>query len=371
VSVKIYRDRDRITLNESDLLIHPVHLAPTDPIVKEARLKGVDRISHHEAVKEIVEKQRQRCIDINGTEVIEITGTLGKTSTSEILFNFLDGNGNVLLHNSRHILFKNELGSIEEHRRASIAPSGILEALNVAKKHDFCPDYAIFEVSLGGTGLADVGVITTLREDYPIASKTAMASSAKMKMINNAKKGCILVLNTDINHRGSRVKVNTFSDSNSNSDNVNANPNVRLSFSVQKEKGDVDILFNHLNTLKGRKKGGAISFVPNGSYIFYYYIIPILASVTSALSLGGEGIKIGKKLENFNGVEGRMVVKRINGRILVDNSNCGARLNGSDFDFGIKRLNKTKNRVVLVVGGESNVCEGFSAEKLLRLKKEG
>ena len=49
----------------------------------------------------------------------------------------------------------------------SITPASIIEAWNLAEDYEI--GICIFETSLGGTGLADVGILTNLVEDYPIA----------------------------------------------------------------------------------------------------------------------------------------------------------------------------------------------------------
>ncbi len=53
------------------------------------------------------------------------------------------------------------------------------------------------EISLGGTGLADYGILTSFAGDYRIAAGTRWASTAKLQMVSLAKEGSKLVANTD------------------------------------------------------------------------------------------------------------------------------------------------------------------------------
>ena len=45
----------------------------------------------------------------------------------------------------------------------------------------------VFEVSLGGTGLADVGVLNNLVENYPVAGGTSSAAAAKSQIFRSRR----------------------------------------------------------------------------------------------------------------------------------------------------------------------------------------
>lgn len=64
----------------------------------------------------------------------------------------------------------------------SITPASIIHALNRAKDMNLLSsiDYCIFEVSLGITTNTDIGILTNILEDYPIADNSQSASSAKI-----------------------------------------------------------------------------------------------------------------------------------------------------------------------------------------------
>ncbi|MDD2626589.1 MAG: coenzyme F430 synthase, partial [Candidatus Methanomethylophilus sp.] len=128
------------------------------------------RIYSSEAVKEFLNDRRFR---------IEITGVKGKTSTCYVLAHLLDAAGKrVFLHTSRG------LGPYARGRHTlteimSITPVSLLEL----PKGDY--DVMICEVSLGGSGKADIAGITNLLENYGIARKTRTAEEAKSYILTD------------------------------------------------------------------------------------------------------------------------------------------------------------------------------------------
>lgn len=108
---------------------------------------------------------------------IEITGVKGKTSTCYVLAHILSAWGKkVYLHTSRgsgpYGLGRHFITDV-----VSIAPPYILEH----PKGDY--DIVIDEVSLGGSGRADIAGITNLLEDYGIAKNTRKAEEAKKDIL--------------------------------------------------------------------------------------------------------------------------------------------------------------------------------------------
>lgn len=145
---------------EFDLIVSPSHCP--DSLIGPA--VSSSRISFSDAVNSFDAKKLFR---------IEITGVKGKTSTAYFLAHVLDSWGKkVFLHTSRgQGPYSKGVHSIESIK--SIAPPSILEL------PDEGYDYVISEVSLGGSGKANVAVVTNLLEDYDIAAGTRKASDAK------------------------------------------------------------------------------------------------------------------------------------------------------------------------------------------------
>ena len=126
------------------------------------------RVFFSEAVKDLIRDRRFR---------IEVTGVKGKTSTCYVLAHILSLTGRkVYLHTSRGMgPYAKGKHFITELK--SIAPPMLL----TLPKGEY--DVMVCEVSLGGSGKADIGCITNLLEDYGIAKNTRKAESAKKDVL--------------------------------------------------------------------------------------------------------------------------------------------------------------------------------------------
>ena len=149
-----------------DLKIAPAHC----PDIFADGSRWDKEMTFSEAVNQCIDDDRFR---------IEITGVKGKTSSCYILAAMLDAAGKkVFLHTSR-----GQGPFINGHHRIeckmSIAPTSLLRL----PKGDY--DVIIAECSLGGSGKADVAVITNLVEDYGIAKNTRRASDAKASILTD------------------------------------------------------------------------------------------------------------------------------------------------------------------------------------------
>ena len=146
-----------------DLLLMPVHCP-------DSFLKGVTwdvRKTFHQAVGELT----------SGKDRIEITGVKGKTSCCYLLAHILGLDGRKLfLHTSRGQGPWDVEHKIE--KKMSIAPTSILRLPGGY-------DTIIAEVSLGGSGKAEVTAITNLADDYGIAANSRKASDAKASIFSD------------------------------------------------------------------------------------------------------------------------------------------------------------------------------------------
>ena len=151
---------DRVPDERFDLTVMPTHCS-------RAFLNGAEPgriISFSQDVYNYIEDRRFR---------IEVTGVKGKTSACYLISKMLhDAGKKVLLHSSRG----EGPWTDEGHRivnKVSIAPPYIM----TLPAGDY--DAVVCEVSLGGSGKADIACITNLVEDYGIAKNTLKASDAK------------------------------------------------------------------------------------------------------------------------------------------------------------------------------------------------
>ena len=199
--------------SEFDFLVAPVHLDSAYPMLAEARAEGKRVFSHHEIVGKILKDDSR----LSGIKTVEVTGVKAKTSTASLLADMLSRRFEVVLHTSRGLeAWKGGISSLIG-KGLSITPGSILVAVEKVFEAGFRPDFFIFEISIGGTGTADLGILTTLSPDYGIANNTALASEAKLQLIRNAKPGSTLLINSGaekalIAAKESPAKVLTFKD---------------------------------------------------------------------------------------------------------------------------------------------------------------
>jgi coenzyme F430 synthetase len=147
-----------------DLLLSPAHCP--DVFIKDAEC--AERMTFSGAVESLISDERFR---------IEVTGVKGKTSSCYLLAHILGCAGKkVFLHTSRGQGPWLD-GEHRIERNMSIAPTSLLRL----PEGDY--DAIVAEVSLGGSGKADIAVITNLVEDYGIARNTRKASGAKAEIL--------------------------------------------------------------------------------------------------------------------------------------------------------------------------------------------
>ncbi|MEA1985602.1 MAG: coenzyme F430 synthase [Euryarchaeota archaeon] len=347
----IAASRDAVPLRETDVLVVPVHLDPAYTMLQKAHRMGIPVISHHRATGMVLIESGV----IDGATVIEITGSKAKTSTASILADILSRTMSVVLHTSRGLEYWDKGDCRPIHTGLSIAPGSILAAIHEVQDAHVRPSVYIFEVSLGGTGYADIGVITTLSPDYRIACDTGWASDAKMQMIEHAKQGATLIINTEAEkaiHRADQrgVKVIRFSDSPHHAADIN----IRLD--------------DH--TLMIETNNNNFTLTMRDGYDVASYTTAIAAAVGVADHMGIKNDMIRTTLSGFGGLTGRGRQQDLDGRVLIDNSNSGMDIRSAERALEQACVLCTSNniRVCLVIGEDaSQVCEGLPPTSVVDL----
>jgi UDP-N-acetylmuramyl pentapeptide synthase len=330
-----------------DLVIAPVHLNPNFEIVKQALKMEIPFMTHHEAVREIAAVKNL----FDGIKVVEVTGTIGKTSTCELICQLLKNKFKfeVLSHTSSVTRFTSP-NDTQIFPKLGGTPANVLKIMGIASEKNLKPDIAVFEISLGLTGIGDVGVITSLKEDYRIAGGTKDASAVKKASIKNFGDRSIVVhpglLISDVNMSG-----NTFGDKAKN-------------LWIKENK----VIFNRLRTINGDFINGEIAFKPFDSFIdTEYYRNSLEAACCTVLSLGIPPREV--NTENISAIEGRMKLEKLKGRFLIDNSNSGTKLKFLDEIIELAR--RLSEKMILIVGEESeHVCEGVGVEELQKVVEQ-
>jgi UDP-N-acetylmuramyl pentapeptide synthase len=350
IAINIYHNTPTPDVIDSfDVVITPVHAHTA--LVERAQTLDIPVLTHHQAVGQLVRQSEV----LNDALVFEVTGVKGKTSTAALLSNaYADRK---LLTLTSLGLEVSENGRYIAKKRLSITPASILTAIDLAKEFDFDPEVYIFEVSLGGTGLADINIITTLLPEYEIAQHTKTSTLAKLQMITNAKaSSCLIAPIKAAPLIKQNCCLNTFGD---------GSANVRYESTRGNE---ATIAYSDLERMDGSLASGEIHFALTGYFDFTSYENSLLSFTAAALSANLSPETISSHLSHFKGVLGRMAAATLNGRFLIDNSNSGLD------ELSIKQaiqygltFKKAGHKVVLIIGMEANVCEGIATEALVSL----
>jgi UDP-N-acetylmuramyl pentapeptide synthase len=344
-----------------DLVIAPVHLSPNFEIVKNALANSIPFMTHHEAVKEIAAIKNL----FDGIKVIEVTGTIGKTSTCELIYQLVRDNS-VLLHTSSSTRFVSPDDKplqglrgrgAEPHTqifpRLGGTPANVLKVMELARERNLKPDIAVFEVSLGLTGIGDVGVITSLKEDYRIAGGTKDASAVK-KTSTTYSGGRSIIVHPGLSLPLLNGRENIFGDKDTN-----------LCIEVEKS----EVVYKQLRTITGDRISGELTFTPFESYMSTeFYRGPLEAAFCAVLSLGIAPEEINT---DVSPVVGRMKLEKLKGRFLIDNSNSGTKLKFLGEITEMARRLSESGKMILIIGAESEyVCEGVDLEDLKKVVEE-
>jgi UDP-N-acetylmuramyl pentapeptide synthase len=320
-AIEVYHRSESVAM--FDLIVAPVHLWPGNYALFEAKALHKTIISHHEAVGKLV---KPSC------KVFEITGTHSKTSTAMLLAKMLSSRYKIVSHTTIGLQYWSQGKETVLEKGLSTTPGNVIRAAEAAEEKD--AQALICEISLGGVGLADYGILTSFSGDYRIAKDTKWATTAKLQMISLAKEGACIIANTD-------AKVSpdmSFGD----------NGSVRV---------EPDKVF---------LEGLEIPLELDEKLYFYGYQTAISGSIAAAYAAGIDSTEIVEALQGFDGIEGRMKVVKIGNREIFDYSNSG--LKASDVERALDKM--SGNKFALVVGEEAeSVCEGLNIPALLELLK--
>jgi len=302
-----------------DLLLMPVHCP--DSFLKEVTWD--ERKTFHQIVGELS----------SGKNRIEITGVKGKTSCCYLLAHILELDGRkIFLHTSRgqgpwkgeHVI----------ERKVSIAPTSILRL-----PEDF--DTVIAEVSLGGSGKADISVITNLAEDYGIAADTRKASDAKASIFS---KGVNIVPFSEIGFWSKYSK------------NLKAYGNR----TEVMEKAIIGVPLKITINYHGKHE-----VLLSGDYLSLQYIptIDLVLEICDTMDIPTDQVITG--LETFKGVPGRGEITKLDGKWNVTERNPGiSHLSIANMLSVLKRMESLNGAFMIMNPMNRKVCEKMDADKI-------
>jgi len=330
-------------------------------------------MTHHEAVEFLM---RER---IN-VPVIEVTGVKGKTSTVSMLKEiFKDLNPLILSSLGVEVLENGESHVLK--RNLSITPASIVEAWELME--EFLEDYenpfevglCVFEVSLGGTGLADVGVLNNLVENYPVAGGTSSAAAAKSQIFrsrrvvsdfesfnsfysNNSKNRTETdVMFTSEELQNEMMDVQDKIQDKTNTFGWNSSANVKATnvhFGFYETRFQVEV--HDLKTVNGNLLN--ISFEVSAFAPAPYHLQNISSVICTALTLETPINTLKKGLKSFKGIKGRTSIRDHRGVRVIEEINPGLNVEAvkKAVDM-LKRISDEGDSTVIFGGKYGVTCE--------------
>ncbi len=346
-----------ITRNRNNFrIIAPIHC----PIEPDFNLKP--DLTHHQAVKLILDKWKKS----HNIPVIEVTGVKGKTSTVGMLKEILKYKKPLILSSlGAEIIDKQS--EIVLKKNISITPASIIETVQMTENPDLTqttPGICIFETSLGGTGMADIGILTNIAEDYSIAQGKSRASAAKSQIFNSKITCCeseafyayyselaseledYKLKYSGLKDNSERI-INTFSLK-----DPTANLKV-ISVDYGLKTTKMDMVVQNLKTINQNIINEYFSvetFAPAP-----HHVNNVLAAISGALSLGISTMKIQKGIKNFKGLKGRTSLKSVYKSTIIEEINPGINVNA--IEKTIEMAQDLDNFQVILGGQYGITCE--------------
>lgn len=344
-------------------VIYPIHMPLTfDEITSHNPDLNYTFQTHHEIIGEVLK-------DWGGDIAkIEVTGVKGKTTSVFMLKEILLDDNPLILSSLGALLYEDgRMFTLKKN--ISITPANIKETTDLAYKianpvcriaGGYAPSEnlrkhgcAIFESSLGASGIGDVGLLLNIAEDYPIAQKRSSASKAKRQVF---RCGCVCIEKEAFDKHYSDIKhpkVNTFSLS-----DEDANLFLKdVSYSL--DKTEATMTYRNVKTVKGNVVSGEITvetFAPGR-----HHVSNLLGVVLTCLSLEIDEDKIAK-VKNYRGIPGRTTKRQIESSTVIEEINPG--LNTQAIKESIGMISDLDDYLISIGGDYGITCEEIDEEKL-------
>lgn len=347
-------------------VIYPIHMPLTFEDIKSYNPElNYTFQSHHECIYDILEDWGEDIIKI------EVTGVKGKTSSVFMLKEILIDENPLILSSLGALLYENNKQYILK-KDISIAPANIKETIDLAYKiaNPVCKiaegvvesenlrkyDSAIFESSLGVSGIGDVGLLLNIAEDYSIAQGRSSASAAK-KQVFRCK--CVCIQKESLDKYYSNIKhekVNSFSLDDKTANLFLKNVDYNL------DKTSVELVYKNVKTINDNTLSGNMAlkaFAPGP-----HHVSNLLGVVLTCLSLEIDVKKIIAGIENYKGIHGRTNKKQLENSTIIEEINPG--LNTQSIKESINMVSNLEDYYISIGGDYGITCEEIDEEKLAR-----
>ena len=345
-------------------VIYPIHL-PLSPEEIKSYNPNLNYTfkTHHDIVKDLLDDWGEDIVKI------EITGVKGKTTSAFMLKEILIDDNPLVLSSLGALLYENHK-EIVLRRNISITPANIKETVDLAYKiaNPICKiaegevksenlkkyNSAIFESSLGVSGIGDVGLLLNIAEDYPIAKGRLTASQAKRQVF---KCKCVCIQKEALDKYYSDVKhekTNTFSLNDTDANLFIKNADYDLDQTM------LEIEYSNVKTIRGNVISGEIKlncFAPGP-----HHASNVLGVILTCLSLEIDINRIIEGINNYKGLPGRTNKKSIENSIIIEEINPG--LNTQAIKESINMISDLKDYYISIGGDYGITCEEIDEEKL-------
>lgn len=344
-------------------VIYPVHLPLTKEDIKKYNPNlNYTFLTHHEIIKELLKDW--------GKDIpkIEVTGVKGKTSCVFMLKEILINKNPLILSSLGALLYENGVKKTLK-QNISITPANIKETIDLAYKiaNPICEiatgkyesknlkkyNCAIFESSLGASGIGDVGLLTNIVENYPIAKNKSNASEAKSQIFNcnivAIQKETLDKFYENIKH----PKINTFS--------LNNKANVAIK-DVKYDLDKTKISVSYENIITTNKDVLSGEFVVETFAPGKHHVQNVLGVITTCLSLNISKEEIIKGLANYKGIKGRTNKKIIENSTIIEEINPG--INTKAIEESINMINNLDDYYIAIGGDYGITCEEIDETKV-------
>lgn len=354
--------------SEDLLVISPIHLPLSNKeIANRITSKRICFITHHEGVKILLEPLLKEDV-----LKIEVTGVKGKTSSVFMLKEILKDK-NPLTLSSLGIIQTREGHDILLKKDVSITPANMKETVDLAhrvdnpscggeKTNNINYKSLILESSLGVSGIGDVGLLTNIVENYPIAKGRIDAKTAKSQVFK-CKRIAIKKETLDKFYEKEKEefkdKINTFSIKNK----ANVNP-IAVSYGL--DETEIEITYNNIKTIDNNLING--KFKVKCFAIGRHHIENVLGVITTALTLNISEDKIIQGLSNYNGVEGRTHIKNIGKLKVIEEINPG--INTKAIEYSIDMVPNPEEYCIIIGGDYGVTCEEIDEKKVAKLLED-
>ncbi len=344
-------------------VIYPVHLPLTCEDIKKYNPNlNYTFLTHHQIIKELLKNW--------GKDIpkIEVTGVKGKTSCVFMLKEILINKNPLILSSLGSLLYEDGVKKTLKEN-ISITPANIKETIDLAYKiaNPICEiaagkcesqnlkkyNCAIFESSLGASGIGDVGLLTNIAENYPIAKNKSNASRAKSQIFN-CKIAAIQKETLDEFYKNiSHEKINTFS--------LNKQANVYIKdVEYDLDKTKINIIYKDVKTRNGEIISGKLeieTFAPGK-----HHVQNVLGVVTTCLSLNISKKEIIDGLANYKGIKGRTNKKIIENSTIIEEINPG--INTKAIEESINMIKNLDDYYIAIGGDYGITCEEIDETKV-------